>query len=182
MNGLLKNKSQRACNNKINVLLMAPTSSLLSRALLECCPVYTLQSSGVEYILQHEQGVGLRDYLQETLNPGEKIKLLIIRKVTQVQAMYYLLCYYFKSTILSYFSTLLNFHQFLLLVLILSILIYIVKAECRCISKTGACREQLSIVRFINLFCYNYIPISSLYIPTKHLLPQNRKKHLCSSA
>lgn len=51
LNDLVKNKTQHVYNNKINVLLIVPTSSLLSCALGKCCSFYTLQISGVEYIL-----------------------------------------------------------------------------------------------------------------------------------
>jgi len=51
LNDLLKNKTSHVYNNKINVLLIVPTSSLLSRALLKHWSVYTLQISGAEYTL-----------------------------------------------------------------------------------------------------------------------------------
>lgn len=72
LNDLLKSKTQHVFSNKINVLLMAPTSSLLSHAVLRCFPVYILHVSGVDYTLWHEQGMSSLENLQGTPNPTGK--------------------------------------------------------------------------------------------------------------
>lgn len=51
---------------------MAPTSSLLRRAVLKFFPVYTLHVSGVDCTLWHEQGMSPLECQQGTPNPKGK--------------------------------------------------------------------------------------------------------------
>lgn len=80
LNDLLKSKTQHVFSNKINVLLMAPTSSLLSHAVLRCFPVYILRVSGVDYTLWHEQGMSSLENLQGTPNPTGKKQIYNFQK------------------------------------------------------------------------------------------------------